>query len=76
MAFTYRDMGDMGCMFHKYILRILRNGQLDCKDATYAVLCLYSCVTVMDRTKLSIKSTGLWVFQKLIPEAHANHSFF
>jgi len=32
MAFTYRDMGRT---FHEYILRILRNGWMDCRDATY-----------------------------------------
>ena len=45
MAFTYQDMGRA---FHEYILRIFSNGWMDCRDAFYAVLCLYCCVT--DRT--------------------------
>ena len=31
-----------GHAFHKYILRIFRNG---CRDAYYAVICIYCCVT-------------------------------
>ena len=34
-----------GHVFHKYILRIFRNGWMDCRDAFHAVLCLYCCVT-------------------------------
>jgi len=45
MAFTYQDMGHT---FHEYILRIFRNGWMDCRHAFYAVLCLYCCLT--DRT--------------------------
>jgi len=45
MAFRYRDIGHT---FHKYILRIFCNSWMDCRDAFYAVLCLYCCVT--DRT--------------------------
>ena len=37
MAFTYRDMGHA---FHECILRIFRNGWMDCRDAFHAVLCL------------------------------------
>ena len=37
-AFTYQDMGRT---FHEYILRIFRNGWMDCGDAFYAALCLY-----------------------------------
>ena len=40
MAFTYWDMGHT---FHKHILRIFRSGWMDCRDAFYAVLCLYCC---------------------------------
>ena len=58
MAFTYQDVGHM---FRDYILRIFRNGSMDCRDTFYAVLCLYCCVT--DRTWLSTKCTGLWVLQ-------------
>ena len=36
-AFTYRDMG---CAIHEYILRIFRNGWMDCRDAFHAALCL------------------------------------
>ena len=42
MAFTYQDMGRA---FHEYILRIFRNGWMDCRDAFHAALCLYCCVT-------------------------------
>ena len=42
MAFTYQDMGRV---FHEYILRIFRNGWMDCRDAFHAALCLYCCVT-------------------------------
>jgi len=42
MAFTYWDMGRT---FHDYILRIFRNGWMDCRDAFHAVLCLYCCIT-------------------------------
>ena len=38
MAFTYRDMGPV---FQEYILRILCNGWMDCRDAFRAVLSLY-----------------------------------
>ena len=31
---------DMGRTFHKYILRIFRNGWMDCRDTCHAVLCL------------------------------------
>ena len=55
MAFTYRNMGRT---FHEYILRILRNGWMDCRDAFHAALCLYCCVT--DKTYLNMKRTGLW----------------
>ena len=41
MAFTYWDMGRA---FHEYILRIFRNGWMDCRDAFHAVFCLYCCV--------------------------------
>jgi len=46
MAFTY--VLRFGRVFHEYILRIFRNGWMDCRDTFYAVLCLYCCVT--DRT--------------------------
>ena len=39
---------DVGRAFHKYILRIFRNGWMDCRDAFHAALCLYCCV--MDKT--------------------------
>ena len=42
MAFTYRDMGGA---FHEYLLRIFRNGWMDCRDAFHAALCLYCWVT-------------------------------
>ena len=58
MAFMYRDMGHV---FHEHILHIFCNGWMDCRDAFHAVHCLYCCVT--DRTKLSTKRAGLWVFQ-------------
>ena len=45
MAFTHQDMGHV---FHEHILRIFRNGWMDCRDSFHAVLCLYCCVT--DRT--------------------------
>jgi len=61
MAFTYRDMGRT---FHEYILRIFRNGWMDCRDAFRAALCLYCCVT--DKTQLNMKRTGLWAFQYVI----------
>jgi len=35
----------MGREFHEYILRIFRNGWMDCRDVFHAVLCLYCCVT-------------------------------
>jgi len=38
MALMFRDMGHV---FHEYILRIFRNGWMDCRDAFHAVLCLY-----------------------------------
>ena len=53
MAFMYRDMGHA---FHKYILCILRNSWMDCRDAFHAALCLYCCVT--DKKKLKMKCTG------------------
>jgi len=34
MAFTYQDMGRT---FHEYILRIFRNGWMDCRDAFHTV---------------------------------------
>ena len=39
MAFTYQDMGHT---FHEYILRIFRNGWMDCRDASFhtTALCL------------------------------------
>ena len=58
MTFMYRDMG---LAFHMYILRIFRNGCMDCRDAFHAALCLYRCVT--NATKLSMKQTGLSVFR-------------
>ena len=73
MAFTYRDMG---CTFHEYnnYSPYFGKGWMDCRDVFHAVLCLYCCVT--DRTWLSTKRTGLWVFQYLIfgarvSQAHA-----
>jgi len=71
MAFTYRDMR---YVFHEYILCIFRNGWMDCRNAFHAVVCLYCCV--MDRTNLSMKCTGLWIFQKLILEVRTSCSFF
>ena len=62
MAFTYQDMGHA---FHEYpyILRIFRNGWMDCTDTFNAVLCLYCCVT--DKAWLITKRC-LWLLQKLI----------
>ena len=37
-----------GACVLRYILRIFRNGWMDCRDAFHAVLCLYFCV--MDKT--------------------------
>ena len=42
MAFTHQDMGGA---FHECTLHILRNDQMNCRDAFHAVLCLYCCVT-------------------------------
>ena len=58
-GFTYQDMG---CVSHASILCIFHNSQMDCRDAFYAVLCLYSCVT--DRTQLSTKSV-YWLMSVL-----------
>jgi len=33
MAFTHRGMGRV---FHEYIIRIFRNGWMDCRDAFFA----------------------------------------
>ena len=55
------------------ILHIFCYGWMDCRDTFHAVLCLYCCVT--NTTKLSMKHTGLSVFQKLILEMHISYSF-
>ena len=49
MAFTYQNMGRT---FHKYILRIFRNGWMDCRDTFHAVLCL--CNKCNQRSKLAL----------------------
>ena len=63
---------DMGARFHEYILRIFRNGWMDCRDTFHAVLCLHCYV--MSTTGLSRKHTGLSVIQKLILEAHISYT--
>ena len=70
MALTYRDIR---CAFHEYILRILCNGWMDCRDAFHAALCLYCSVT--DKTYLNMKRTGLWAFQKLIFGAGVSRAY-
>jgi len=45
MDFTHQNMGGV---FHKCTIRILRMDWMNCRDAFHAVPCLYCCVT--DRT--------------------------